>query len=73
MAVFQPTFKDPKTGAQRSSAVWWYDFRFAGKRIRESAKSTSKTVARLAEQRRRRQLEEGFNGLRAAAMIASEP
>jgi hypothetical protein len=63
MAVFQPTYKDPKTGKQIKSAVWWYDFTFAGKRIRESAKTTLKTLARMAEQKRRRELEEGFNGL----------
>ena len=41
--------------------TWWYEFWFAGKRIQESSKSSSKTVARLAEQKRRRELEEGFN------------
>src|SRR5205809_984947 len=43
--------------------VWWYEFMFAGRRIQESAKTRSKTVARLAEQKRRRELEEGFNNL----------
>lgn len=43
--------------------VWWYSFIFAGRRIQEPAKTTSKTVAKLAEQKRRRELEEGFNGL----------
>ena len=43
--------------------VWWYKFRFAGQVIRESSKSNSRTVARAAEHVRRRQLEEGFNGL----------
>jgi integrase len=61
--VFQPTYKDLKTGSQTKAAVWWYDFTFAGKRIRESAKTTLKTLARMAEQKRRRELEEGFNGL----------
>jgi integrase len=42
---------------------WSYEFMFAGRRVRESAKTTSKTVAKLAEQKRRRQLEEGFNGV----------
>ena len=27
--------------------VWWYKFYFAGQLIRESAKSTSKTVAKV--------------------------
>jgi integrase len=43
--------------------VWWYEFVFAGRRVRESVKTRSKTVAKLAEQKRRRELEEGFNGL----------
>jgi hypothetical protein len=59
MAVFQPTYKHPKTGEQVHSKTWWYDFIFAGKRIRESAKTTLKTRARLAEQNRRRELEQG--------------
>ena len=63
MPVFQPTYKDPKTGQQTKAAVWWYDFTFAGKRIRESAKTTLKTLARMAEKKRHRELEEGFNGL----------
>jgi integrase len=63
MPVFQPTYKDPKTGQQTKTATWWYDFTFAGKRIREPAKTTLKTLARMAEQKRHRELEEGFNGL----------
>jgi integrase len=47
----------------RRGKVWWYEFWFAGRRIQESSKSTSKTIAKQAEQKRRRELEEGFNGL----------
>jgi hypothetical protein len=36
--------------------IWWYEFWFAGRRIQESARATSKTVAKLAEQKRRREL-----------------
>jgi integrase len=43
--------------------IWWYEFQFGNRRIRESAKTTSKTVARQAEQNRRRELERGFNGV----------
>jgi integrase len=43
--------------------IWWYEFWFAGRRIRESSKSTSRTVARKAEQQRRRELESGFNNV----------
>src|SRR6266446_364000 len=47
----------------RRSNIWWYEFLFAQQRVRESAKTASKTVAKLAEQKRRRQLEDGFNGV----------
>ena len=43
--------------------VWWYKFRFANRPIRESAKTPSKTVAKDAEKRRRRELEEGYNDI----------
>ena len=33
----------------KRGGVWWYKFYFAGQFIRESAKSTSKTVAKDAE------------------------
>jgi len=45
----------------RRGDVWWYAFWFAGRRIRESSKSSSKTVAKGAEQKRKRELEAGFN------------
>ncbi|MGO8814295.1 MAG: tyrosine-type recombinase/integrase [Terriglobia bacterium] len=41
--------------------TWWYRFRFGGRIVHESAKTQSKTVAREAEQQRRRQLEESWN------------
>jgi integrase len=43
--------------------VWWYEFIFAGKRVRESAMTTSKTVAKEAEKSRRRALERTLVGL----------
>lgn len=43
--------------------IYWYEFLFAGKSVRESAKTTSKTIAKDAEKNRRRELERGFNGL----------
>jgi integrase len=45
------------------SEFWWYKFQFAGRPVRESAKTTSKTVAKAAEQQRRRELELGLNHL----------
>ncbi len=41
--------------------TWWFHFIFEGRRIAESARTTSKTVARAAEVERRRELEEGIN------------
>jgi hypothetical protein len=41
--------------------VYWYHFLFAGRHIQESTKTHSKTLAKAAEQKRRRELEEGFN------------
>ena len=47
----------------KRGGIWWYEFLFSQRRIRESAKTTSKTVAKLAEQKRRRDMEDGFNGV----------
>jgi integrase len=47
--------------------TWWYDFRFAGQVVRESARTRSKEIARRAEQARRRELEEGYHGLKRRA------
>lgn len=49
---------------QKDSKIWWYEFRFAGQRIRESSKSASKKVAGEAERVRRRQLEENYNSIK---------
>ena len=48
----------------RRGDVWWYKFRFAGRVFRESTKTNSKALARSAELKRRRDLEEGFHGLK---------
>jgi integrase len=47
----------------RRGGSWWYEFIFAGQRIRESTKSDSKTTAKQAEKNRRKELEDGFNGI----------
>ncbi len=47
----------------RRGGVWWYKFYFVGRLIRESAKTPSKTVAKDAEKKRRRELEKGYNGI----------
>ena len=43
----------------RRGQTWWFKFKFSGQAIRESAKTSSKTVAKSAERTRRRELEEG--------------
>jgi integrase len=63
VAVYRPSYKDPKTGQRKRSNVWWYQFVFAGRRIQESSKSTRKTVAVLAERNRRQELERAFNNV----------
>lgn len=50
----------------RRGETWWYKFNFAGRLIRESSKSTSKTMAKDAEKQRRRELESGFHNLSQA-------
>ena len=47
----------------RRGNIWWYKFYFAGRLVRESAKTHSKTLAKQAEAKRRRELEQGYNGL----------
>lgn len=63
MSVYRPNFTDKKTGEVKQSAVWWYSFTFAGRRYQESSKSTRKTVARAAEERRRLELEQAYAGI----------
>jgi integrase len=48
----------------RRGNIWWYSFFFAGQLIRESSRSTSKTIAKSAEQERRRELEAGYNNVK---------
>lgn len=55
------------------SRVWWYDFQFAGQRIRETTKTRSKKRAGEAERARRRELEDAYNGIkrRPRALLVS--
>jgi integrase len=65
MSVYRPKYQDPKTGKLKQQAVWWYEFTFAGKRIRDSAKTTRKTIAVAAEKQRRLELERSLAGMPA--------
>lgn len=62
MSVFRPQYKD-RSGKLVHTKIWYYKFVFAGREIKESAKTKSKTVAKEAEKKRRRELEQGFNGI----------
>jgi hypothetical protein len=49
---------------KRAKSANKVDFIFEGQRVRESAKTRSKTVAKDAEKARRRELEESYNGIK---------
>jgi integrase len=57
----------------KRGGVWWFRFKFAGQSIRESAKTSSKTLAVEAERARRRQMEASYNGVqkRVSPMLFS--
>lgn len=62
MAVYRPKYRDPNTGELKQQPTWWYEFNFAGRRIRESSKSNRKTIAQTAEANRRKELEKAYAG-----------
>jgi integrase len=45
----------------KRGGIWWYEFTFAGARIRQSSKSSVKDVCLRAERDRHRELERGIN------------
>lgn len=51
----------------KRGGVWWYEFIYAGERIRASAKTGRKTIAIEAEKDHRRRLERSFAGLPSEA------
>jgi integrase len=63
MSVYRPKFRDPKTGELIESAIWWYEFVFAGKRHRDSTKQKLKTLAGEVEKDERRKVERAYAGL----------
>jgi integrase len=58
MSLFRPTYKDKKTGEKKESSTWWFEFVYAGRRYRESADTSRKTLAAQREKNRRLQLEQ---------------
>ena len=61
MSIFKPKYRD-KDGALVQSNVYWYEFVYANKRIRESAKTTRRTIAVEAEKRKRLDLGRAYAG-----------
>jgi hypothetical protein len=57
----------------RNADVFWCDFTYCGRRIRESTEQRKKTLARDYEARRRRELESAVAGMSAAKAEASHP
>jgi hypothetical protein len=50
-------------GVYKRGDTWLYEFVFVGKRVRESAKTSRKTIAIEGERQRRRELERSLAGL----------
>ena len=63
MSVYKPKYRDPKSGELLEANVFWVEFTLAGKRIRESTKSSRKTIAKEYEKRRRLELEQAYAGM----------
>jgi integrase len=70
MALYKSKWRDPKTGELKTSSTWWYEFTFAGQRIRESANTTRKTLAIEAERNRRLELEKAIIGTGAEVRVS---
>jgi len=50
--VFQPTWRDKKTGETKTAATWWISYSVHGRRHKENARSTNRADAvRLLKQR----------------------
>jgi integrase len=56
----------------KRGAVWWYEFTFAGRRVRESAKTTRKTIAVEGEKRRHLELERAGAGMATEEQTVSD-
>jgi len=63
MAVYRPKYRDPKSGKLVRSTIYWVEFSIAGKRVRESSKTSRKTIAGEYEKRRKLELEQAYAGM----------
>ena len=57
--VYQPTYKDKRTGEYKKAAVFWIQYCRQGKVIRESSESTKESDARKLLKRRHGEIEAG--------------
>ena len=51
-----------KMSVYKRGEVWWIEFTIAGKRVRESAKTTRRTIADECQRRRKLEFERAFAG-----------
>src|SRR5438309_11585718 len=56
-----------RMGVYKRSKTWHCEFTYAGQRKKFSCKTRSKPVAEAIERKIRRELEEGYNGIRRPA------
>src|SRR5262245_2453474 len=63
MALYQPKYRDAKTGEMKVSPFWWTDFTIGDKRVRKSTETTRKTIALEFEKNERLKLERALAGL----------
>ena len=54
--------RQAKRSVCKRGDVWWIEFTIAGKRVRESAKTTRRTIADECQRRRKREFERAFAG-----------
>ena len=66
MAIYQPKRRNPDTKKMEPSEVYWCDFTYLGRRIRESTGQTLKTLAKKYEDRRKREMENAVAGVTPA-------
>src|SRR5438552_65859 len=55
--------EESEMAVYKRGGTWWYEFIFVGKRVRESANTSRKTIALEAERQRRLELEKTLAGM----------
>ena len=67
--MFQTPIKDESMGVFKRGKNYWYEFEFRGQRVRESAHTPNRELARSIERNRRRAMEESAGGIKRAKPI----